>query len=200
MFYSLALYVGEAFNYQERMKNSNVRYLWRTGLKTCIIFILLYVASYPTIFGICSSPFVEELQSNAYTAVMGTITNILIIEETETGRNYVAELRVEKYLKNDLSQPFVYIRYFTADEMISENRPYLWFTEGERVILYLERSSGFFYVLGDYRGKFVYTRGIFRNSWGVQVYPDESLRVSVLVVGRWVYFSFRFVHIETRGR
>ncbi len=165
------------------MKHSNVRHLWRAGIKTCIIFVVLYVASYLTVFGICSSPFVEELQSNAYTAVMGTITNILVTEETETGKNYHAELKVEKYLKNDLSHSFVYIRYFTADEMISENRPHLWFTEGERVILYLKRSSGFFYVLGDYRGKFVYTRGIYRNSWGVQVYPNESLRLSVLVAG-----------------
>ena len=165
------------------MKHINVHRLWRIGIKTCIIFIVLYVASYPTVFGLCSSPFVEELKRNADTAVMGTITNILVTEETETGKNYQAELKVEKYLKNDLTQPFVYIRYFIADEMISENDPHLWFTEGERVIVYLERRSGFFYVLGDYRGKFVYTKGIFRNSWGVQVYPDESLRVSVLVIG-----------------
>ena len=135
------------------------------------------------VFGLCSRDFVEELQRNADTVVMGSITNILVTEETETGKYYHAELKVEKYLKNDLTHAFVYIRYFIAGETISENKPHLWFTEGERVIVYLERSLGFFYVLGDYRGKFVYTNGAFRNSWGVQVYPDEPLRVAALVTG-----------------
>lgn len=152
------------------------------------------------VFGLCSRNFVEELQRNADTAVMGSITNILVAEETETGKNYQAELKVEKYLKNDLSRSFVYIRYFIANEMISENKPHLWFTEGERVILYLERSSGFFYVLGDYRGKFVYTKGVFRNNWGVQVYSDESLRVSVLVIGMMglLLVSFRSYRNERK--
>jgi hypothetical protein len=165
------------------MKHSNVHQLWCGGIKACIILVVLYAVSYPTVFGYCSRDFVEELQRNADVVVMGYITNTLMIEETETGKYYHAELKVEKYLKNDLSHSFVYIRYFIADETISENRPHLWFTEGERVIVYLERSLGFFCVLGDYRGKFVYTNGVFRNSWGVQVYPDEPLRVAVLVTG-----------------
>jgi hypothetical protein len=115
---------------------------------------------------------------------MGTITTILVLEETETGKDYQAELEVEKYLKNELTKGFVYIRYFVANEMILENNPHLWFTEGERVVVYLKSNSeGYFSVLGDYRGKFVYTKGIFRNNWGEQVYAQEPLRVAVLVAG-----------------
>ncbi|MDH5363507.1 MAG: protease complex subunit PrcB family protein, partial [Aigarchaeota archaeon] len=116
--------------------------------------LLLGIFAQPAV-GIMMLISVEELTRTSDSIVIGRVISIGTILSTEIPVRYVT-IRVERYIKNDLGLATLEVSVLGG----SINNMTVWvedqpsFEVGERVLLFLSKRGGVFYVNGLYQGKY----------------------------------------------
>jgi len=177
--------------------------LARARRKVTLVALLCFAASFTAI---CSGSWVHldplELYGMADTIVEGAVIDVR--STNNTGFSYIyAEIRVTKYLKNPQEPPTVAIiaskvkpRSGVTDSSI---QPLVEFKEGEKVVVYLERSSnGYYSLVGGFQGKFTFTDGKYVNPSGEIMYAPRPL--STVVFGLTVVGAIALVIVYWRKR
>lgn len=146
----------------------------------------------------------KEIYEEAYAVVKGTVIDV----RTTGGEGFsyiYAEIEVDRYLKNprDPSRTICIIAYkIESREGVNDtSAPLVDFVEGERVVVFLEKTSeGCYSLVGGSQGKFTFKDGSFVNFLGERMYTPQLYYLYLMILSGLVSTIMVFIFWRNRSR
>jgi len=156
------------------------------GEKILLTIVVLY-ALFATVTCSCFDERLDpkEIYKEAYAVVKGTVIDV----RTTGGEGFsyiYAEIKVDRYLKNprDPSRTVCIIAYkIESREGVNDiSAPLVGFVKGERVVVFLEKTSeGCYSLVGGSQGKFTYKDGSYVNYLGERMYKPQPYYLYLMI-------------------